>query len=155
MDRILERLDERLSVTSLSVEESQIHVEARLSSNGASCPLCGCHSSRRHSMYTRTWMDIPEGAMPVSVRLALPKWFCDEHDCTQSVFAERLEWLPSYNRRSSRLDSQIRALAFSMSALQTERVCSQFGIRISHDAVLRLVYKTSVSEATSPFRRDR
>nr|WP_157964547.1 transposase family protein [Exiguobacterium flavidum] len=137
------------------MEESQIRVEARLSSNGASCPRCGCHSSRRHSLYTRTWMDVPEGAMPVSVRLALPKWFCDEKGCAQSVFAERLEWLPSYNRRSSRLDSQIRALAFSMSALQTERVCSQFGIRISHDAVLRLVYKTGVDESASPFRRNR
>lgn len=35
MDRTLERLDGRLSVTSLSVEGSQIHVEVRLSSNGA------------------------------------------------------------------------------------------------------------------------
>lgn len=93
-------------------------------------------------------MDVPESAMPASVRLVLPKCFCDEYDCVQSVFAERLEWLTSYNRCSSRLESQIRANAFSMSALQTEHVCSQFRIRISHDAGLRLVYKTSVNDAT-------
>lgn len=155
MERLLKRLDERLSIHSILYEEDRIEVNARLSSVGASCPQCACYSSRRHGTYIRTWMDIPEGGTAVSVRLSMPKWFCDNDTCGQKVFAERLQWLPVYQRRSARLDAQIRSLAFSLSALETEKICSSFGIRISHDTVLRLVYHTEVAIGTSPFCRDR
>ena len=155
MERLLKRLDERLSTHSVLYEEDQIEVNARLLSVGASCPQCACYSSRRHGTYIRTWMDIPEGGMAVSVRLSMPKWFCDNDACGQKVFAERLDWLPVYQRRSARLDAQIRSLAFSLSALETEKICSGFGIRISHDTVLRLVYHTEMEMGTSPFCRDR
>ncbi len=44
-----------------------------------------------------------------------------------------------------------RSLVFSLSALETEKICSGFGIRISHNTVLRLVYHIEVEMGTSPF----
>ncbi|MER2008306.1 MAG: hypothetical protein ABS939_12730 [Psychrobacillus sp.] len=74
----------------------------------------------------------------------MSKWFFDNDICGQKVFTERLEWLPVYQRRSVRLDAHINSLAFSLSALETQKICSRFGIQLSHDTAIRFVYHTKV-----------
>lgn len=151
----LSELDERLQIESFVQNDGQMTLYAVLVSKEAHCPSCGNCSSHRHSTYERVWMDVPDGGRPVTVHLKLQKWFCRNQLCAQGIFTERLGWLPPNKRKSQRLEEQIRELAFSMSAMQTERVCRHLGIRISHDTVLRIVYQTELSLINSPFRRNR
>lgn len=72
------------------------------------------------------------------------KWFCDQNDCDTKIFTERIPWLKPHRRKTQRLEDLLRTLAFSMSCLQTEKVCGLLHISISHDALLDLIYKTPV-----------
>lgn len=79
---------------------------------------------------------------------------CGKRSCERGIFTERLGWLPPNQRKSRRLEEQIRELAFSMSAMQAERVCRHLGIRVSHDTLLRILYQTELAHMDSPFRRN-
>lgn len=151
----LSGLDERLRIESFSQNDGRLTLYAVLVSKEAHCPNCGKSSSHRHSTYERIWTDVPDGGRPVIVHLKVQKWFCRNNSCHQSIFAERLEWLPPKKRKSRRLEAQIRELAFLMNAMQTARACRHLGIETSHDSVLRIVYQTDLPTSHSPFRRHR
>lgn len=66
------------------------------------------------------------------------------------MFTERLPWISPYRRRTQRLENALREVAFSTNAAQAEKVCRTLGIPVSHDSLLRLIYKTPLPKKESP-----
>src|SRR5260221_3520587 len=56
----------------------------------ACCPLCGTSTTRIHSRYTRTVLDLPWAGVLVQLRLRVHKFFCDLPECPRTIFTERL-----------------------------------------------------------------
>ena len=54
------------------------------------CPLCGTSTTRIHSRYTRTVLDLPWAGVLVQLRLRVHKFFCDLPECPRTIFTERL-----------------------------------------------------------------
>src|SRR5450759_2929646 len=54
----------------------------------AVCPLCATPSSRRHSWYRRTAMDLPWRNRTVRLRVWARRFFCDDPTCPRKIFAE-------------------------------------------------------------------
>lgn len=136
-------------------EEKTFSFIMEVTTKQAPCPRCGFKSTRKHSRYTRKLQDVPMDDKEVAVLLCSNKWFCEEADCPTSIFTERFSWLDSYRRKTNRLEEKLTSLAFSMSCLQAEKVCTTLKTPISHDALLALIYRKKVVENTSPFRGHR
>jgi hypothetical protein len=105
------------------------------------CPQCRTVSRRVHSRYTRTLWDVPLGSRLVCLHLRLRKFFCDNPDCPQAIFAERLvPWLAPYARRTQRLQQDLTAVACENGGQGGSRLAAR--LRLGHwspNTLLRLV----------------
>jgi transposase len=77
-----------LDLTGVRATENAITLAARTSSRSrvARCPVCGTRSARVHSHYTRTLADLPWQGVPVTVRLRVRRFFCDQKTCDRVIF---------------------------------------------------------------------
>ena len=96
---------ELLDLITIRSEANLITLLARTSSRLARCPACGKRSARVHSRYTRTLADLLWQGIPLTIRLRVRRFFCEEANCHRAIFAERLPGLAAhYARRTERLD---------------------------------------------------
>ncbi|MGG4179448.1 transposase family protein [Virgibacillus pantothenticus] len=152
MKNVLKRLDPFLKVESVLEESDRMEFVVFVSSSSALCPTCGKRSFNRHSSYMRKISDLPIEERKVFIHVKSYKWFCKNSKCERQVFTERLPWIAPYRRRTQRLENALREVAFSTNAMQAEKVCRTLGMPVSHDSLLRLIYKTPLPKKESPFR---
>jgi transposase len=62
----------------------------------APCPECQQLSPRVHSQYQRGVTDLPWGEIVVKMELQTRKFFCDNDECRQRIFCERLPGVVSH-----------------------------------------------------------
>lgn len=148
-------LDENLPLLYEKQTEEELFFIVEVQSSSALCPACRQISRRPHSRYCRKVDDLPVSDRHVHFQALLHKWFCDNPDCPTKVFTERLSWLPSYKRKTGRLENVIEKIAFSTSCLTAEKVCQAMHIPLSHDTLLRRVKAASFELTPSSFRRHR
>jgi transposase len=79
-----------LDLIGIRAAENAITLAARSSSQVARSPACGTRFARVHSHYTRMLANLPWQGIPVTVRLRLRRFFCDQKSCNQAIFAEPL-----------------------------------------------------------------
>jgi transposase len=66
--------------------------------------------------YTRMLADLPWQGIPVTVRLRVGRFFCDQKACNRAIFAEPLPGVAaSYGRRTERLDGWFSRTSLSPS----------------------------------------
>jgi transposase len=105
-----------LDLIGICTTENAITLAARTSSRVARCPACGTRSARVHSHYTRMLADLPWQGIPVTVRLRVRRFFCDQKACNQAIFAEPLPGVAArYGRRTERLDGWFSRTSLSPS----------------------------------------
>src|SRR5215210_8683762 len=88
-----------LNLIDVRATENAITLDARTSSRVARCPACAKRSARVHSHYTRTLADLPWQGIPVTIRLRVRRFFCEEADCHRAIFVERLPGLAAHYAR--------------------------------------------------------
>ena len=146
------QLDFPCEVLDLNVTETQVCVRLGTIGPGACCPKCQTLSQRVHSRYWRTFQDVPLGNRPVRVQLHLRKFFCDNPDCGQAIFTERLApWLVPYARRSQRLECHLTAVGCENGGEGGARLAAelQFG-HWSPQVLLRLVRRRPEATSRTP-----
>ena len=126
-----------LNLISVCAAKNAITLVARPSSRVALCPVCGQRSTRVHSRYTRTLSDLPWQGIPVTVRLHVRRYFCDEEACNRIIFAERLPGVAAYyGRRTERLDEWFTHVSFALGGEAGSRLLKDLGVVISGDTLL-------------------
>ena len=88
-----------VAVEAAEVADGRVRIWARAGAESASCPRCGQFSERVHSAYERRLADAPAGGQPVTIRLAVRRFFCGNPDCAAVTFAEQVEGLTSRRAR--------------------------------------------------------
>jgi hypothetical protein len=84
---------------------------ARRGTSEAIVPLCGSPTARVHSHYRRTLAELPCLRMPVRLHLNTRRFFCDQRDCPQAIFTERLPDLAlPYAGRTTRLAEALQLI---------------------------------------------
>lgn len=117
----------------------------------AACPSCNQPSEELHSEYQRKIADLPCAGMAVRLQVQVRKLYCQDHDCPQIVFCERLSSLAApYARRTERLRSEQRQVGFDLGGETGTRAAQRQGMPVSADTLLRLVRKTPLSEQPTP-----
>lgn len=115
-----------------------IEVELRCTDTAASCSLCRAPSRRVHSRYVRVIRDLPWGGMPMSLRFSTRRFFCDDVDCQQRIFAEQLPDLARPRARGTpRLENTLVHIGMECGGEPGRRLCARLGIDSSGDTILR------------------
>lgn len=106
----------------------------------ATCPRCHAPSHRIHSRYTRTLADLPWAGIPVEIKLTSRRFVCENPDCDQEIFTERLVQLAApWARRTERLSRLQQQIVCSTGASCGSRLCTALGMPVSIDALLNLI----------------
>jgi transposase len=127
-------------VEAAEVAGGRVRIWARARAEGAACPRCGRFSRRVHSGYERRLADAPVGGQPVTIRLAVRRFFCDSPDCGAVTFAEQVEGLTARRaRRTPLLARMLTAVGLALSGRAGARLSGALDLPASRSGMLRLV----------------
>ncbi len=124
----LEKIDEILTITAVSKQISPC------------CPLCGTHTARVHSRYTRQLVDLPCAGQRVRLQIQVRKYFCDVPSCARKIFAERLmPFVEPKARVTQRLSQIVQIIGLATGGRLGVRVTDRLGIQTSRMTILRRI----------------
>jgi transposase len=127
-------------VEAAEVSGGRVRIWARACAEGAACPRCGQFSKRVHSGYERRLADEPVGGRPVTIRLAVRRFFCGSPDCAAVTFAEQVGGLTSRRaRRTPPLARALTAIALALAGRAGARLAGALGLTAGRSSMLRLV----------------
>jgi len=108
------------------------------SSDSSACPQCNTPSRRVHSRYPRILQDLPWAGMPMILRFSTRRFFCDNADCGQRIFAEQLPALAARRARATpRFDRALVQIGLECGGEPGQRLAGKMGILTSGDTILR------------------
>lgn len=136
----------------LSITSEQVTIVLKTTGPVAACPVCRQPSRRVHSRYTRVLADLPWQGRPVRLRVQTRRFFCDNQDCPQRTFAERLppQVADTHARKTGRLVQALREIGFACGGEAGSRLAGHLGTGASADAILRLVRRADSQAAPTP-----
>ncbi len=142
---------ELLNLIGVRADENAVTLIARASPRVARCPVCGKRSARVHSPYTRTLADLPWQGIPVTVRLYVRRFFCDEGTCDRAIFAQRLSGVVAhYARRTERLDGWFTHVSFALGGEAGSRLLKDLGVVVSGDTLLNHIRSSRLMSPKTP-----
>jgi transposase len=129
-----------VAVEAAEVAGGRVRIWARAGTEGASCHRCGQFSARVHSAYERRLADAPVGGRPVTIQLAVRRFFCGNPDCAAVTFAEQIEGLTSRRaRRTPPLARTLTAIALALAGRAGTRLAGALDLTAGRSSMLRLV----------------
>lgn len=104
------------------------------------CPHCERKAHKVHSRYVRQLSDLPWEGIAVRLHLSSRKWFCQNPDCEQRIFCERLpELVAPYGRKTLRMNDVLCLLGFALGGRPGSRATNRLALRASARTLLRRV----------------
>jgi transposase len=114
----------------------------------APCPECQQLSPRIHSRYQRGVTDLSWGEITVQLELQTRKFFCDNDECRQRIFCERLpEVVAPYGRQTLRFNQSLTTIGFALGGRAGERLAADLCLPSGARTLLRRIYDEPVSKA--------
>jgi transposase len=129
-----------VAVEAAGVTGGRVQIRARVRADGAWCPHCGQFAQRVHSGYERRLADAPVGGQPVTIRLAVRRFFCGNPGCGAVTFAEQVRGLTTPRaRRTPLLARLLTAVGLALSGRAGARLSGLLDLPAGRSGVLRLV----------------
>jgi len=140
-----------LEIEQLTATEEDITALVSLTAENESCPDCQKSSSRVHSRYQRTLMDLPASGLSVHLKLHVRRFFCDNPSCSRKTFAQAVpEVAARYARKTFRLLDTLRELGFALGGEAGSHIAGMLKIACSADTFLRLIRRTTLTSHLTP-----
>jgi transposase len=128
------------------VSEDLIQLNIKSITHKAVCPVCHKIATNYHSTYHRRVHDLPILGKHVILDVTAYRYYCDNSECNQKIFAEDLQGFAGwYRRKTDRLEDLITTIALSTSCEGCARICKFMGIEVSGDTIIRLIIKDFVN----------
>lgn len=143
MDEFIKALDENLNYLEHHIKGNTCVITVISNRLGVKCPFCGHLSSRVHSVYPKTFQDLPIQDKKVVILLNNRKMFCDNPDCTHTTFAERFDCLPLNARKTKRLTQKILDISVNMSSISAARILRDDTANICKSTICNLIKKNT------------
>ena len=103
-----------------------------------------------HSSYWRRLADAPVGGQPVTIWLAVRRFFCRNPDCRAVTFAEQVEGLTSRRaRRTPPLARTLTEIALALAGRAGARLAAALDLTAGRSSMLRLVMAQPDPQATA------
>ena len=115
------------------------------------CPRCRYPAFRVHSRYERLIADLPWAGIRAQIRLKARRFLCQNENCKQSIFCERIpDVAERYGRQTIRLNQTIRHLGLTAGGENGKKAANETGIHISADTILRRIRSTPQPDTIVP-----
>ena len=89
--------------------------------------------------------------MPVTVRLRVRRFFCDQKACNQAIFAEPLPGVAArYGRRTERLDGWFTHVSFALGGEAGSRLLKDLGVVVSGETLLNHIRSSRLRAHRTP-----
>jgi transposase len=129
-----------VAVEAAGAAGGRVLIRARARAEGARCPRCGQFAGRVHSVYERRLADAPAGGRPVTIRLAVRRFYCGNPDCAAVTFAEQVDGLTSrHARRTPLLARTLAVIALALAGRAGARLAGELDLTAGRSSMLRLV----------------
>src|ERR1051326_53540 len=128
------------AVRSIVVDLHQVTITLASTASSARCPGCNLPSTRLHSHYQRTVIDVPCAGRQVTFRVQTQKWRCLDITCARRVFAERLDpFIRVSARMTPRLNQALEQIGAATSGEGGTRLAEHLSMTTSPTTLLRRV----------------
>ena len=135
-------LSSGLLVQNIEQSGGMLYVYATSSSEEGTCPYCGQKSKKVHSRYVRVIHDLSILGYGAVIHLGVRKFFCQNHECAKTTFAEQPGTeVFRYRRRTCRREVAVARHGISASSNSASRLLSLLGIPVSSSTVLRDLHR--------------
>ena len=131
-----ELLHKGLHLEGLSIETERVSIRVVPGTSSSHCPVCGCGSSRVHSLYWRAISDLPWHGISVTLLVRARRFFCDEVSCERKIFCERLLDVAARARKTDRLEGTLLAIVLELGGRAGARLAEELGLVVGRDALL-------------------
>jgi transposase len=141
----------RLMRYEIDAENQQLTLSVSSTQTLALCPLCFNSTTRIHSQYQRTLVDLPCVSFRMTLVIQVYKFFCDNPECIRRIFTERMaEVVSPWARKTARLVQKIQAIGLALGGAAGARLSHQFGALVCGSTILNHLKKLSLPEFKVP-----
>ncbi|GAA1622055.1 ISL3-like element IS466 family transposase [Nonomuraea maheshkhaliensis] len=139
-----------LLVEDVTDEGEQIRIRARTPGGSVACPGCGAATGRVHGYHQRCVADVPIGGRRVLMMVRVRRLACPTRGCPQTFREQVPGVLERYQRRTSRLSTQIGAVVRELAGRAGARVPAAPAVRLSRHTALRLLLRLPLPRLPVP-----
>lgn len=122
MDDFIKFLDPSLDYICHEITGDTIVIRVASNKEEVVCPYCGCTSSKKHSVYERSFQDLPIMGMKSKIIISNRKMFCTNPECSHTTFAETFSFIKPKAKKSNRLLDKIVDVSLNVSSLNASDI---------------------------------
>ncbi|MEU5547672.1 ISL3 family transposase [Streptomyces sioyaensis] len=131
-------------------EGERILVRARTPEDPVLCPGCGALSGRVHGYHLRTVADVPVDGRRVVVCVRVRRLVCPTRGCGHTFREQVPGVLERYQRRTSRLTRQVKAVVKELAGRAGARLLAILAVGLSRHAALRALLRIPLPTGRVP-----
>jgi len=141
MDEFVKLLDGNLDYVSHELLDDVFYITVKSNRTKVICPFCGFASSKTHSVYLRSFQDLPLQGKKVILLLQNRKMFCLNHDCKHITFAERFDFMSHKAKKTRRLEDEIILLSLNCSSTAAAELLKKNYVDVGKSTICNLLKK--------------
>ena len=138
MDEFIKLLDPNLNYISHEIMGDTIVIHVISNKEEVICPYCGCTSSKKHSVYERSFQDLPVMGMKSRIVLSNRKMFCTNPECSRTTFAEPFSFIRPKAKKSNRLLDKIVDVSLNVSSLNASDILKNGIVDVGKSTICNL-----------------
>ncbi|MEY8338860.1 transposase family protein [Lachnospiraceae bacterium 62-35] len=121
MDEFIKLLDRGLHYLRHVITDKELLIYVESERVEVKCPYCNQLSSKRHSVYERSFQDLPMMGKKTKIILRNRKMFCRNLDCSHTTFAESFGFLAPKGKKTKRLIDKILDISLNTSSVSARK----------------------------------
>jgi transposase len=140
-----------LTINGIEDAGEVIVVRARTGGGAVQCPSCGTLTRQVHAFHERVPADVPVDGRRVLVRVRVRRMRCRAQGCSRQTFREQVPGvLERYQRRTVRLNAQLRSVIQELAGRPAARLLPVMGIVAGKDTAVRALLCIALPERPVP-----
>lgn len=141
MDEFIKLLDPDLDYISHEITGDTIVIRVASNKEEVVCPYCGSTSTKKHSVYERSFQDLPIMDMKTKIIINNRKMFCSNPECSHTTFAETYRFIKPKAKKSNRLLKKIVDVSLNVSSLNASDILKNGIADVGKSTICNLLKK--------------
>jgi len=141
MDEFIKLLDENLDYLEHEIIADEVVIYVASNRKEVHCPYCSHISQKVHSIYERSFQDLPVLGMKTRIVITNRKMFCLNPECTHTTFAETFDFLAHKGKKTKRLLDKIVDVSLSVSSTSASGILKDGIANVGKSTICNLLKK--------------
>lgn len=141
MDEFIKLLDPGLNYLCHEMIDDTIIITVESNKVELKCPFCGYPSSKKHSVYERSFQDLPIMGKKTKIVIHNKKMLCLNPDCNHTTFAETFGFIKPKAKKSNRLLDKIVDFSLNISSINASDILKNGIADVGKSTICNLLKK--------------